>query len=205
MNFLHVLKETRLIAILRGVTPLEVLDVADVLVKNGFKIIEVPLNSPNAFESIELLVKKYQKNDIFIGAGTVSTREDVKHLKKIGAKLVISPNVDLEVISNTVNESMVSIPGVLTPSEAYMSINNKANCIKLFPFMSLGVSYYNHLKTVIPTHIPVIAVGGIDENNIKKLYSSGIQYFGLGSSLYKSGMKLNEIEKKAQFFMEAVK
>ncbi len=206
MKYLEVLENSRLIAILRGITPTEALDVSKILVDSGFKIIEVPLNSPNAFESIEVLVNHYKdEKDIFIGAGTVCSSSDVERLKKVGASLVISPNTDISVIDKTNELNMISIPGFLTPSEAYTAINAGAKSLKLFPLRRFGVAYYNDIKTILPKDMPIIAVGGVDESNIEEYLEDGIKYFGLGSSLYKPNIDLNLLKQKADFFVKAVR
>lgn len=205
MTYIETLKKTKLIAILRGVKPNEVEVVAQVLVNSGFRIIEVPLNSPDAFSSIDLLVKKFKDNkNIFIGAGTVCFENEVKKLKELGASLVISPNVDKEVIIKTKKLHMTSSPGFLTPSEAYIAIKAGADCLKLFPFKKFGIEYYKDIKVIIPSNIPIVAVGGVDEKNIKEFKKEGIEYFGLGSSLYKPNIDLTLLKTKADFFVNAV-
>ncbi len=206
MNYLEVLEETRLIAILRGIKPEEVISVAEILVKSRIKLIEIPLNSPQAFESIKILVEHYKSSpDILIGAGTVCNATDVEKLKEIGASLVISPNVDVSVIKKTKELNLISIPGFLTPSEAYSAINNGANSIKLFPFKKFGISYYNDIKVILPKDMPIIVVGGVDESNIDSCLNDGIKYFGMASSLYKPNMDLKLIEAKADFFVKAIR
>ncbi|NQY23905.1 MAG: 2-dehydro-3-deoxy-6-phosphogalactonate aldolase [Campylobacteraceae bacterium] len=206
MNYNEVLDETRLIAILRGITPSEILGVAKILVKSGFKIIEVPLNSPDAFKSIKMLVDEYKNDkDIFIGAGTVCTVKDVETLKETGASLVISPNVDAEVIKRSRELNLISSPGFLTPSEAYIAIKAGAHSLKLFPFKRFGIGYYNDIKVIIPKEYPLVVVGGVDEENISTLLEEGVEYFGLGSSLYKPSMDLGLLKTKADFFVKAIK
>lgn len=206
MDYLKSLKENRLIAILRGVTPDEVLEVASILVDSGIKIIEIPLNSPEVYESIEILTTFYKKSDdILIGAGTVCSEKDVERLKEVNATLIISPNTDINVIKKTKELGLVSIPGFLTPSEAYSAINAGANSLKLFPFKKFGISYYNDIKVIIPKNIPIIAVGGVDESNIQEYLENGIKYFGLGSSLYKPNMDLKLLKKKADFFVKVIR
>jgi len=206
VNYLEVLEETRLIAILRGIKPEEVIAVAEILVKSGIKLIEIPLNSPKPFESIKILVEHYKSSaDILIGAGTVCNPNDVEKLKEIGASLVISPNVDVDVIKKTKELNLISIPGFLTPSEAYTAINNGANSIKLFPFKKFGISYYNDIKVILPKDMPIIVVGGVDESNIDSCLNDGIKYFGMASSLYKPKMDLKLIEAKADFFVKAIR
>ena len=206
MNYLEILEETRLIAILRGIKPEEVLEVAEILVKSGIKLIEIPLNSPQPFESIKILVDFYKNSqDILIGAGTVCNAADVTKLKELGASLVISPNVDVNVINKTNELGLISIPGFLTPSEAYTAINAGAQSIKLFPFKKFGISYYNDIKVILPKNMPIIVVGGVDEANISNCLNDGIKYFGMASSLYKPNMDLKLIQAKAEFFVKAIR
>jgi len=206
LNYLDILEETRLIAILRGIKPGEVLEVAQILVKSGIKLIEIPLNSPQPFESIKILTEFYKNSDdILIGAGTVCSVEDVEKLKETGASLVISPNTDVDVIRKTKELDLISIPGFLTPSEAYTAINNGASSIKLFPFKKFGISYYNDIKVILPPKMPIIVVGGVDESNIKSCLIDGIKYFGMASSLYKPNMDLKLIQAKAEFFVKAIR
>src|SRR5660398_158852 len=168
MTYKEILEETRLVGILRGITPKEILEVAKLLVESGIKLIEVPLNSPDAFKSIEILVQYYKDaTDVLVGAGTVCSIKDVETLKKIGAALVISPNTDSHVIKRTNELNMISIPGFLTPSEAYTAIHAGAQSIKLFPFKNFGLSYFNDIKVILPPNFPVIIVGGVDESNIE--------------------------------------
>jgi len=206
LNYLDILEETRLIAILRGIKPGEVLEVAQILVKSGIKLIEIPLNSPEPFESIKILTEFYKDSpDILIGAGTVCSAKDVEKLKETGASLVISPNTDVDVIRKTKELDLISIPGFLTPSEAYTAINNGADSIKLFPFKKFGISYYNDIKVILPPKMPIIVVGGVDESNIKSCLIDGIKYFGMASSLYKPNMDLKLIQAKAEFFVKAIR
>lgn len=206
MDFISVLEKSKLIAILRGVEPHEVLDVANILVKSGFKILEVPLNSPSAFDSIKKLQEKYKDDkEIIIGAGTVCSADDVKRLHKIEAQIVISPNTNKQVIKKTKKLNMISVPGFLTPSEAYDAIEEGADALKLFPLDTFGYPYYKSIKTILPKDFPIIAVGGIDESNIKEYIQEGISYFGLGSALYKPNMDLDLLKAKAEYFMNAIK
>ena len=206
MTFLEILEKTRLIAILRGITPSEVLEVSSILVESGIRIIEIPLNSPKAFESIEILTNFYKnKKDMFIGAGTVCNEKELEELKKINATLVVSPNTNIELIKKTKLLNMISIPGFITPSEAYNAIQSGATCLKLFPFRKFGIEYYKDIKVVLPKNIALIVVGGIDENNIKIYLENKIKYFGIASSLYKPKMNLNLLKEKADFFVQAMK
>ncbi len=205
MDYLEILKHSRLIAILRGINPNEVLEVANILVKSGIKIIEIPLNSPDVYKSIEMLTTAYKDSyEILIGAGTVCSQEDVEKLYKVNATLIISPNSDVNIIKKTKKLGLVSIPGFLTPSEAYTAINAGADSLKLFPFKKFGIEYYNDIKVILPQNIPIIAVGGIDESNISEYLQNGIKYFGLGSSLYTPNMDLKLLKTKVDFFVKTI-
>jgi 2-dehydro-3-deoxyphosphogalactonate aldolase len=203
MDFYDTLNKTKLIAILRGITPKDILKVANILVNSGYKIIEVPLNSPDALKSIEILVKHYEnQKDIYIGAGTVLDINDIKKLKSIGAKLIVTPNINIDTITQTIKCDMIGIYGFLTPTEAFCAIKNEAKYIKLFPFETFGLNYYNNIKAVLPTNINIIAVGGINLSNIDNYIKNGIKYFGLGGSLYNPKMSFEQIQNNAISFME---
>ena len=198
VHFLSILKETKLIAILRGISPTEVIETAQALVTCGFKIIEVPLNTPQALESISKLTQHYRDQpEIIIGAGTVCSTEDLNRLSELGCDLVISPHTDREIIHKTKSLGMISCPGFTTATEAYTAIHAGADLLKLFPFSSLGTTYYHDLVTVLPRDFPLVAVGGITEENICDLLIAGIPYFGIGSALYHAGMSVEEIKRHA--------
>ena len=190
-----------IIAILRGVTPECVLEIADLLIRNQFNIIEVPLNSPKALTSIKKLVKEF--SDIaLIGAGTVLTCLEVEDVFKTGAKLIVSPNTDKEIIKRTRELNMISIPGCFTPSEAILAINSGASGIKLFPADLIGISGYKALKQVIPKNIEVFAVGGINSQNIKDWVKAEINGFGIGSSLFNPKLTFTECKKSIENFAD---
>ena len=205
MNLYETLEKTKLIAILRGISPKEILPVSEVLVEHGFRIIEVPLNSPDVFTSIEMLVKFYSNDQrIHIGAGTVCDAQSLQKLKDIGATIAISPNVNIEIIRQTIKHNMHSVPGFMTPSEAYSAIQAGAKILKLFPFKTLGAEYLHSIRTILPPNLPIVAVGGINEANIADYLKHGVQYFGLGNCLYAPNMDIKTIEKKAKFFTQTM-
>ncbi len=190
-----------IIAILRGVTPEYVLEIADLLIRNKFNIIEVPLNSPKALTSINKLVKEF--SDIaLIGAGTVLTRLEVEDVFKTGAKLIVSPNTDKEIIKRTRELNMISIPGCFTPSEAILAINSGASGIKLFPADTIGIRGFRALKQVIPNNVKVFAVGGINSQNIKDWVKAEINGFGIGSSLFNPKLTFTECKKSIENFAD---
>lgn len=192
-----------LVAILRGVRPDEVEAVTQVLVTAGFRLVEVPLNSPDPFDSIARLVRRFGQ-DIMIGAGTVTTVEHVSELARIGAALVVSPHADPQVIEASRAAGLVSIPGILSATEAFAAIRAGANALKLFPMEMIGPRGVAALRAVLPADLRLIAVGGVGPDNFATLRQSGCSGFGLGSSLYKPGQTLSAIEQSAASCMSAI-
>lgn len=177
------LKSSPIIAILRGVTPDKVLEVADLLVSAGVRVIEVPLNSPDAFSSIKSL-RNHLSSDITVGAGTVLTVADVEKIAKAGAEICISPNLDLEVISATQKLGLIPIPGVATSSEFFEAYKHGVRMMKLFPYSNLGVSFIKALLSVSPKDAHLIPVGGVSVEDTFELVQSGALAVGIGNSLY---------------------
>jgi 2-dehydro-3-deoxyphosphogalactonate aldolase len=177
------LKSAPIIAILRGVTPDRVLEVGDLLVSAGVRVIEVPLNSPDAFKSIAAL-RDHLSPDITVGAGTVLTLADVEKIAKAGAEICISPNLDLEVISAAQKLGLIPIPGVATSSEFFEAYKHGVKTMKLFPFSNLGISFMKALQSVSPNDSHIIPVGGVSIEDTFELVQSGALAVGIGSSLY---------------------
>lgn len=193
-----------LIAILRGVTPQTILSVANVLVEAGFNKIEVPLNSPDAIESIRLLVSEYDTRNFELGAGTVTRLDLVEQVLETGANLVVTPNCNVEVIKTAVDAGCITYPGVVTPTEAFTAVHAGATNLKLFPISMVGVGGMTAMKSVLPSDISLFPVGGIDATteSMSPYLNKGAKGFGLGSQLYKPSMTLSEIELKARAFVE---
>lgn len=196
--------EIPLIAILRGVTPQTILDVACVLVTAGFTKIEVPLNSPKAIESIRLLVKEYGTKNFELGAGTVTRLDLVEQVIDTGANLVVTPNCNVEVIKTAVDAGCITYPGVVTPTEAFNAMHAGATNLKLFPISMVGVGGMSAMKSVLPPDIALFPVGGIDatSESMSPYLNKGAKGFGLGSQLYKPSMSLDEISQKANAFVK---
>lgn len=196
--------EIPLIAILRGVTPQTILDVASVLVTSGFTKIEVPLNSPKAIESIRLLVKEYGTKNFELGAGTVTRLDLAEQVLETGANLVVTPNCNVDVIKTAVDAGCVTYPGVVTPTEAFNAVHAGATNLKLFPISMVGIGGMTAIKSVIPSHIALFPVGGIDATveSMSPYLNKGAKGFGLGSQLYKPSMSLNEVSQKAKDFVK---
>ncbi len=185
-----------LVAILRGVRPDEVLAVAEVLVEAGWRSIEVPLNSPEPFASIERLATRFG-GEIVLGAGTVLRAEDVARCADAGARLVLAPNRDAAVIARARAAGLVAMPGVATPSEAFEALAAGAQALKLFPADVLGPASFKGWKAVLPTGVPMFAVGGIDAGNLPAFRDAGAAGAGLGSSLYAPGRALDDLRRRA--------
>ena len=199
-RFEKLMGECPLVAILRGITPAEVPAVCDVLLDKGIKILEIPLNSPNAFESIAIAVKHCGDKQM-VGAGTVLTVEDVRGVKAAGGSFVISPNTDLDVIRETKKQGMLSIPGFFTASEGFAALKAGADYLKLFPAI-LGPGYVKDLKAVIKA--PIMAVGGVNAENLSA-FMKVCCGAGIGSALYKAGKSLEAVAADAEKMVAAVR
>ena len=193
---LAMLLQHPLVAILRGVAPDEVLAVADVLVGCGWRSIEIPLNSPEPFVSIERLAARYG-DEVLIGAGTVLNAADTRRCADAGARLVLAPNRDAEVIRAARAAGLVVMPGVATPSEAFEALAAGAQALKLFPADVLGTASFKGWKAVLPAGVPMFAVGGVDAGNLHAFREAGAAGAGLGSSLYAQGRTLDELRSRA--------
>ena len=191
-----------LVAILRGIKPEETEGVVGALLESGLRAIEIPLNSPDPFRSIEIAAK-LAPADALIGAGTVLTVDDVARLDSVGGKLMVSPNVDTDVITAAREKGMVTMPGVLTPTEALLALKAGATGLKFFPASVLGPSGINAIRTILPKDTLVAAVGGVSDKNFTDYTSIGIKAFGLGSSLYKPGMSPSEARERAEATIKA--
>ena len=185
-----------IIAILRGITPAECSDVCNVLISSGIDKIEVPLNSPDPFESISIMVKLYGQ-DATIGAGTVLQVDQVRQLYYLGAAMVVSPDCNTDVITTTKDFGMASYPGCFTASECFSAIRAGADGLKLFPSFVLGTKGLSALLAVLPDEIPVFVVGGVDASNFADWRKAGALGFGIGTALYAPGSKLSDIKKSA--------
>ncbi len=185
-----------LIAILRGLKPEETEGVVGALIETGFTAIEIPLNSPDPFRSIETAVKMAPENCL-IGAGTVLTTAQVEQLADVGGRLMVSPNVEPAVISLAAQKGMVTMPGVLTPTEALSAAAAGATGLKFFPASVLGPSGITAIRAILPPELEIAAVGGVSDANFGDYAKAGIRSFGLGSSLYKPGMSAAEVRERA--------
>ncbi len=186
-----------IIAILRGITPLDAVAVADVLIAAGIDRIEIPLNSPNALDSIEQIVASHG-TDALIGAGTVLTPDDVDRVADAGGKLIVSPNFDASVIKKTKSLGLQSWPGVFTPTEALGALAAGADGLKLFPGSMAGPAGLAAMRAVLPAGTLVFAVGGAGPDNFAEWLAVGADGFGLGTAVYVPGMTADDVAKRAE-------
>jgi len=186
----------RLVAILRGLRPEEAVAVAGAIHAAGIEAIEVPLNSPDPFASIAAIVTALPKTAL-VGAGTVLTAQDVDRLHEAGGRLLVSPNIDAEVMAAARRHGMVTMPGVFTPTEAFLALRLGASALKFFPASVLGTGGIAAMKAVLPADTIVGAVGGVSEKDFAGYKAAGVSAFGLGSSLFKPGMSVDDIARRA--------
>jgi len=191
-----------LVAIIRGVRPDEAEAIGAAIYEAGIRIIEVPLNSPEPLESIGRLSASLGDRAL-IGAGTVLDHAQVADVKAAGGRLIVSPNTNVEVIEETVAAGLISSPGFSTPSDAFDALEAGAHALKLFPAEAASPSVLKSLKAVLPTHVPVIVVGGITPDSMEPWLQAGADGFGLGGGLYKPGQSPGETAKKARAYVAA--
>jgi len=189
------------VAILRGVRPDEVLGVAEALIEGGIAVIEVPLNSPQPFDSIQRLTRSVAAQ-ARIGAGTVLSAADVDRAVDAGATLVLAPNFNAAVVQRTVQRGVFSMPGVATPSEGFAALAAGAHGLKLFPAEMLGPPVLKSWRAVFAPHTPMYAVGGVGEANIAAFKAAGATGVGAGSSLYAAGVARAELTRRARALLQ---
>ena len=192
----------RLIAILRGIEPRQAVPIATAIYEAGIDRIEVPLNSPDAIESIAAMVEGLP-TDAQVGAGTVLSVDDVRAVSKVGGQFTVSPNTDTGVIEETRRRGMSSYPGAFTATECFSAIEAGCTGIKLFPVSLMGVEGVAALKAVLPRNVPLYAVGGVGPDDFAAYLEAGCSGFGLGSSLYKPGRFANDAASAARHAVAA--
>ena len=195
------MKSLPLLAILRGLKPEEALAIGQAIVNSGFHILEVPLNSPEPLRSIQILSEAFPS--ALIGAGTVTTAQQVRDIKAAGGQLIISPHLDDNVVCEAVNLGLISLPGVATPTEAFRALALGAHGLKLFPSEMISPAVVKSIRAVLPKDVKLIPVGGIGLHNMATYRQSGASGFGLGSALFAPGKSAEAVGESAEAFVQA--
>ncbi|MBX8606221.1 2-dehydro-3-deoxy-6-phosphogalactonate aldolase [Pseudomonas cichorii] len=196
------LQENGLVAILRGLRPEEAPAIGEVLYQAGFRVIEVPLNSPQPYDSITLL-RQYLPADCLVGAGTVLTPEQVAQVKEAGGQVIVMPHSDPKVLRAAKAAGLFLSPGVATPTEAFDALAEGADVLKLFPAEQMSPAVVKAWLAVLPAGTVLLPVGGITPQNMKDFLDAGVKGFGLGSGLFKPGMSVADVEQRAKAYVSA--
>jgi len=191
-----------LVAILRGLTPQDALSVGTALFDAGFRVLEVPLNSPQPLDSIAMLARELGDRCL-VGAGTLLTPEQVAQVKDAGGKLIVMPHGDTTVIRAAKAAGLVCTPGVATPTEAFAALAAGADALKLFPAEQLQPPVLKAWSSVLPKGTALLPVGGITPDNMGPYRKAGAAGFGIGSALYAPGTDSNEVARRARAFVDA--
>lgn len=204
VSFDAAFKECPLVAVLRGLTPREAVEIGAALVDAGFRIMEVPLNSPQPFDSIRLLQDTFG-DDALIGAGTVLSAAQVEQVARAGGRLIVSPHFDADVVRMSVAQGLTPLPGAATPTEVFAAQAAGANAIKLFPAEMITPQAVRALRAVVPRTLKLLAVGGITPELIPAYMEAGADGFGTGSALYAPGRDAHAVGERARAFVAAVR
>lgn len=196
--------ELPLVAILRGVRPDEVEAIGDGLVEAGFRIIEVPLNSPEPFDSIARLARRFAGRAV-IGAGTVLNVRDVAAVEAAGGTVIIAPNADTRVIAAAAERGLVALPGIATPTEALSALEAGAAALKLFPAEAAAPAVVKAMLAILPRGTRILPVGGIAPDTMAPWRAAGAAGFGLGSALYAAGLSADDVAVRARAFVAAIR
>ena len=197
----HWLTPLPLIAVLRGIAPDEIDQVADALVGSGFRILEVPLNSPEPLTSIARLARRCGEQCL-VGAGTVLAADDVEGVARAGGKLIVMPHGDVRIVREAKRQGLVCVPGVATPTEAFAALEAGADGLKMFPAEQLSPGALKAWRAVLPRETLVFPVGGMRPDNLGPWWDAGASGFGTGSNLYRPGATAEEVRAIAQRFAE---
>ena len=191
-----------IIAVLRGITPGEVIPVGELLVREGIVAMEVTLNSSHAYRSIKTLSRRFGP-EVLVGAGTVSETGQVHQVKSAGGRLVVSPHTDPELVDVAKAKGMIVVPGCFSPTDVFRAINAGADAVKLFPAELLSPVAVRALRAVLPREVEIFPTGGIEAGNVGEYLRSGADGFAVGSSFYKPGKPLAAIESDVKSIVTA--
>ncbi len=194
------LQHLPLVAILRGVKPDEVEAIADAVYAEGFRVIEVPLNSPDALDSIARLARRMPA-DAVVGAGTVLSVQAVADVQAAGGRVIVMPHADVEVIRAAKARGLFCVPGAATPTEAFAAVHAGADAVKLFPAQLITPTIVKAMRAVLPKALKLLPVGGITPDNMGPYVKAGAAGFGLGSALYSPGLTAAEVGQRARAFV----
>jgi len=194
------LQTNPIIAILRGLQPSQAERIGNLLYEAGIRVMEVPLNRDNAFESIKIL-QLTMPDDVLVGAGTVTNKSQLEQLQKMSVPLIISPNLDVEIVGKTLRSNLISMPGVATVSEALLAYNEGARWLKLFPAASYGEDHLKAMLSILPDDVNFVAVGGVDSTNIQSWLNAGAKGVGIGNSIFSEDDAFEQTKTKVEKFM----
>lgn len=196
------IEELPLVAILRGVQPDEVVEVAGALVDAGIRAIEVPLNSPEPYRSLQRLCDAYGTTCL-CGAGTVLDPTQVERVHEAGGSLIVAPNTDTSVVRRALDLGLIAMPGFATATEAFLALSAGAQYLKLFPASTYGLEHVKALRAVLPRSTRIFAVGGIGPDALAEWRRAGVDGFGIGSEIYRPGLDAREISRRASAIVSA--
>ncbi len=202
MDLRALLRRCPLVAILRGVTPGEVVGVTAALERHGLAIVEVPLNSPEPLVSIGLLAREFGER-LLIGAGTVMTEAEVGAVASAGGRLIVTPHADAVVVRAAKRLGLLAVPGFFTPAEAFAMLAAGADALKLFPAEGGSPAMLRAMRAVLPAGVMVLPVGGIDASNMAAWTAAGAAGFGIGSAIYRPGDTAEVVGAKAAALVAA--
>ena len=204
MNFVEALAESGVVAIIRGVKPAEVLAVGEALHAAGVRVVEVPLNSPDPYDSIDRLATQF-KGRLVVGGGTILTEQEADAVVAAGGRLMVAPNTNPHVIRRAAAMGMIPFPGFATATEAFTAIEAGARHLKLFPASTYGPAHLKALKAVLPEEVMVAPVGGVGASDLAIWAKAGAGLFGIGGELYRPGLTPEEIHRRAVELVQAEK
>lgn len=197
------LSRSPIVAILRGVEPQEVEAIVEVLAASGILVVEVPLNSPRPFDSIERVARRFGGH-LLVGAGTVRSADAVRRVADAGGRLIVTPHADVTVTAQAKASKLFAAPGFLTPTEAFALLDAGADALKLFPAEAASPAVLGALRAVLPPGTAVLPVGGIGPSTLASWRRAGAAGFGVGSSIYKPGDAASDVRAKADALMAAL-